>query len=359
MKIGIVLHPYGEDKPAGLARTIFEFTKGMIAVDEENEYVMFLKHRPRVTPVFAGKRWKIEILGDGYLWLDRLRHATPCDCYLFNTPVMPLFFRPRRAIVLALDFAYIVFPPKGIKGWLQNMFTRWYHWFSLRRADTIVAISQATKKDVISFFGIPEKRVQVVLCGFKNVCAISEEVIGVPEHFFLFVGIVKARKNVFNVVRAFNEFKNKHLSDYKLVIAGNAQGEYADRIRGYIQKEGIGDDVIFIGHLNDGELSYLYRKAFVLVFPSFIEGFGYPVLEAMACGLPVITSRFTSLGEICANGSALLVDPVRVNEIREAMQEIATKPDVREQLVRNGYAQAKKFSWEKAAGELLKIIKGL
>ena len=355
MKIGIILHPYGEDKPAGLSRTIFELAKGMIETDTANEYIVFLKKKPRILPSFPGNNWKIEILGDNLLWLNRLKRATQCDTYLFNTPVLPLFWKPKRSIVLALDFAYYYFPPKGIKGRLLNMFTFWYHGRSLRRADGIVAISKATKKDVMELFHIPEQDIHVVLCGFKNVCAVPETPIQLPEKFFLFVGVMKQRKNVFNVVRAFREFYPSH-KDYSFVLGGKAEGAYVEEMKSYIAQEGIEDNVHFIGHLNDGELSHVYRKAFALVFASFIEGFGYPVLEAMACGLPVITSKFTSLSEICQNGSALLVDPAKPEEITNAMEQIAAHRDIREELMRNGREQSKKFSWEKAGREMVSMM---
>lgn len=358
MKIGIILHPYGEDKPAGLSRTIFELARGMIEMYSEHEYVIFLKKKPRVMPSFPGTRWKVEILGDGLFWLNRLKRSIPCDAYFFNTPVLPIFWKPKNSLVLALDFAYYYFPPKGVKGKLLNMLTFWYHGRSLRLADKIIAISEATKKDVIKLFGISENRVSVVLCGFKDICTVSETHIALPEKFFLFVGVMKERKNVFNVVRAFREVHRNH-RDYALVLGGKAEGSYVEDIKAYIAKERIGDSVHFVGHLNDGELSYIYRKAIALVFVSFIEGFGYPVLEAMACGLPVITSRFTSLGEICQNGSALLVDPTNVGEIALAMERMATDAELRDEFVHNGSNQARMFSWQKAGREMVEIATSL
>lgn len=355
MTIGIILHPHGEDKPAGLARTIFEFVNGMLAVDRANEYIIFLKQEPRVRPQFAGTNWHVEILGEGYFWLNRLKERTQCDIYLFNTPVLPLFWKPNRAAVLALDFAYYYFPQKGTRARVLNRLTFWYHKRSLHRADSIIAISEATKADTVKLFGIAPDRIRVVLCGYKNVCAALETALELPERFFLYVGVLKERKNVLNVVRAFREFVRSH-STFKLVIGGKAEGSYADQVRRYIDQEGIGREVMFVGHLNDGQLSYLYKKAFALVFPSFIEGFGYPVLEAMSCGLPVITSKTTSLGEICQNNSALLADPASIIELTVAMATLAENETVRKELIKNGRAQAERFSWEKAGREIIMIL---
>ena len=356
MKIGIVLHPYGEDQPAGLARTIFELTKGMLTVDKENEYIIFLKRKPRVIPELPGTNWKVHVLGEGLFWLNNLRSAPQCDVILFNTPVLPFGYKPKRSVVLALDFAYYYFPPRGFKAKLLNRFTFWVHKRSLRRADGIIAISEATKKDTVSLFGIAPEKIRVVLCGFKNVCASSEKVVPLPEKFFLFVGVMKERKNVFNVVRAFRQISEKY-PNYMLVLGGRAQGAYVETMKRYIRREGIEARVRWIGHLNDHELSYVYRRAYALVFASFIEGFGYPVLEAMACGIPVITSKTTSLGEICQNDSALLVDPARTDEIASAMERLITESPLSHMLIRNGQEQVKKFSWEKAGKEMIEAIR--
>ena len=358
MRIGIILHPYGENQPAGLARTIFELTKGMLSVDAHNEYVIFLKQKPAVMPELPGNNWKVHILGKGLLWLDKLKHAPVCDVILFNTPVVPLFYRPKKSLALALDFAYYYFPPSGIRATLLNWFTFWTHKRSLKRADLIVAISVATKKDVVDLFGISSEKIKVVLCGFKDVCAVAEKRVMVPEKYFLFVGVMKRRKNVFNVVAAFRMISEKY-PEYMLVLGGRAEGEYVDEMKRYIKDEGIIQRVKFIGHLNHSELSYVYRHAYALVFASFIEGFGYPVLEAMACGTAVITSQGTSLGEICQHGSALLVDPVSVNDLASAMERIICDPNLREELIRNGREQAKKFSWEKAGREMVGIMNTL
>lgn len=356
MKIGIVLHPYGEDQPAGLARTIFELTRGMLAVDHENEYIVFLKRKPRVMPLLPGSNWRVYILGEGLLWLSRLKKAPFCDVTIFNTPVLPLWYTPSHAIVLALDFAYYYFPPSGLSATLLNWFTFWYHRRSLFRVDRIVAISEATKQDTIKLFHVAPEKIDVVLCGFKDVCTAAQIPIDAPEKFFLFIGVMKERKNVFNVVRAFRNICNR-FPDYMLVLGGRAEGDYVDEMKRYIKEEGIEHRVFFIGHLNDGQLSFLYRKAHALVFASFIEGFGYPVLEAMACGTPVITSKTTSLGEICQDGSALLVDPARVDELACAMERVIVDPQLRDELIHNGYKQVKKFSWEKAGREMVGIVK--
>jgi glycosyltransferase involved in cell wall biosynthesis len=358
MKIGILLHPYDEKKPAGLARTILELTKALLKEDSQNKYIIFVKNKPEIMPDLPGKNWRVEILGSGFLWLDKgLRRSTQCDVYVFNTPIMPLIYRPRKSIVIALDYAYWYFPPRGIAAKIKNWGLFLYNWFSLRRADRVVAISEATKKDTIRFFGIPADRIDIMYLALNPVCGVAEEAVSVPEKFFLFVGIIKERKNVWNIVKAFNEF-NKSRKGYKLLIGGNAEGEYYEKITGYVRSENLVQDVVFLGHLNDHQISFLYKRAAALVFPSIVEGFGMPVAEAMDCGLPVITSNTTSLPEV-GGEAALIVDPYNVSEITTAMMKIVDEPQLQEEMIRKGYIQARKFTWDKSAKKLLEVIKSM
>ncbi len=357
MRIGIILHPYDEDKPAGLARTIFEWTKGMLSIDKKNEYIVFLKNTPRKNPDLPGKNWRVESTGGGIFWLDNLRKKTLCDVYVFNTPVMPLFFKPKRSVVLALDFAYYYLAPKTIRGQFFKWFTYFYHFLSLKRANSIVAISRATRDDVVKLFGIPADRMSVIYLGYKHICAVSETAVsGTPsEKFFFFAGIIKERKNVYNTVRAFHLFSQK-VKGFKLAIAGSPTGSYFEKIKKYIAENHLSDSVIFLGHLNDGELSYVYKKAYAFLFPTLIEGFGMPVAEAMDCGVPVITSNQSSLKEVGGEGSSLLVDPYDPADIADKMVRLTEDESLRRRLIEKGNLQSKKFSWEHSARELLAIL---
>ncbi len=356
-KIGIVLHPYGEDKPAGLARTIFEFTKALVAYDPDNEYIIFLKKAPRTAPDLPGRNWRIVVLGEGLLWLERLSHAPQADIYVFNTPVMPLWWRPRRSVVLALDFAYKHFPPNNLDltGRIRNRIMEWYHGRSLRRADKIITMSEATRKDVLRFFHIPEAKVKAVHWGFKQICNVAAETVEVPAEFFLFVGVMKERKNVLNVVKGFREFSRSH-ARHALVLCGRGEGEYMQRLKDYIRDEGIASRVIFPGYLTEGQVAYLYQHATALVFPSFVEGFGFPVLEAMDCGTAVITSDCSSLAELGDGGAAVLVDPHQSDRIGAAMAMLADDEGLRENFIRRGSARAADFLWERRAPHFIQAI---
>ena len=107
------MHPYGEKRPGGLPRIIHGWTEALLSVDRKNEYVIFFKDKPESLPVLPGNNWQTEVLGRGRFWLDRLRHHTICDVYLFNTPVLPFFWKPPKSVVIALDYPYKYLPPRS------------------------------------------------------------------------------------------------------------------------------------------------------------------------------------------------------------------------------------------------------
>jgi glycosyltransferase involved in cell wall biosynthesis len=358
MKIGIVLHPYDEDRPAGLARTIYGFTKGMLSVDRENEYIIFVKKNPRIPPVLSGKNWRLEPMSGGRLWLHEIKKI-PVDVCIFNTPVISPFYKKEKTVVLALDYGYWYIRRNTIVGLIRRYITYFINFYSLHRAGKIIAISEATKEETIKLFKVSPKKIEVIYCGYDKICDISEKKRDdLPQKYFLFVGMVKRRKNVARSVEAFYEFQKKH-SGFSFVVAGNTKNAYCDGIRKYVREKGISEKVVFIDYPSDAELSYIYRNAFALCFPTLVEGFGYPVLEGMGCGIPVITSNRSSLKEVGGGGSALLVNPDSTKEIAGAMSRLADNPGLREKLIEKGFSHIKNFSWEKTGQETVRFLKSL
>lgn len=357
MRIGIVLNPYGESKPGGLARVIFEWTKALITRDKVNEYIVFLKHEPKKKPDIPGENWRVEVLGEGPLWLDRIRSREKCDIYIFNTPVLPFFYRPEKSVIIAYDFPYKHLPSTSLKELIQYKLTGIYHKISMQRAQSIIAVSKSTKDEIVKLFGIESKKITPIYHGFKRICLEEEKAVVLPERFFFFAGTIKERKNVLNIVKAYELFRKDGLGQgHKLVIGGKKTGSYYESIVEYIHKHGLADDVVFLDHINDHELSYVYKRAEALIFPSLIEGTGNPILEAMDCGIPVITSNIFGPAELGGNGSAVLIDPYKPEAIKDGMQKIVTDQSFRNNLVKGGYEQVKKFSWDIAYKETMELL---
>ncbi len=356
MKIGIILHPYGERYPGGLPRIIYGWAEALMKADQKNEYIIYVKEKPSITPDFGG-RAKVVVLGSGRFWLNRLKRVEQADVYLFNTPVLPLFWKPKHSIIIALDYPYIYLKAVNIKERLFRFFIRFYHGYSLRRADHVIAVSHSTEKDTIRFFGIPQEKISVVYHGFKDMSKVAVVPFAVPEKFFFFAGTMKERKNVLNIIKAFDIFiKNNPNASHSLLLAGKNEGNYFEKLTHYIQEHSLENRVIFSGHLNEGQIAFAYKHAEALVFPSIVEGTGFPVLEAMGVGTPVITSNIFGPAELGGNGGALLIDPYKPEEIAEAMQKIAFDSKAREEQIRRGFKQARRFRWDSTGKETLAIL---
>jgi len=362
MKIGIVLHPYDEEKPSGLGRFIFELTAEMARQGSEHEFLLYLKKAPRIPLKLPGDNWKVLAgAGGGIFWMDMLlKRNEKADVYIFNTPAMPLFWKPPRSIVIALDFAYKKLPTSSLVHFFKNQFLLLYHARSLSRATHVVATSRATKNDCIRFFGIPEEKMIIIYPGFTRICSLPPKEVAIPPKYFFYIGTIKERKNVLNLVKAFILFKEKTNFPHKLLIGGNNSGTYYETIRRYIQEKGRENDVLFLGYISDEEASFVHRHAEAFVFVTLVEGsFGMPVLEAMDCGTPVITSDTETSLELREAKAALLADPYDSTAIAEAMKNIASDKALREKIAANGKAFSQKISWEIMAREMLDLVKKL
>lgn len=353
MRIGMLLNPYGEKSPGGLGRSIFELAKNLIELDRQNSYAVYFKDKEPPRPSFPGGHWTYAGLGSRAIWLTgAFGMDRALDAYIFFTPIIPFFFRPKRSIVFALDFAYWSFRSSW-RDELSARFLFFLHNRALRQADVVVAISEETKQSVIRLFGVPAERIVVTYLCYVPL-GERKEIMPVPEHFFLFAGVLKERKNVAGIIKAFALFARRNAT-HDLLIVGKTGGAYTESLRRLAHALGVGQRVRFLGYVTDAQLSYLYDKAQALVFPSFIEGFGMPVLEAMHAGLPVITSDSGALAEV-AGEAALLVDPMRPEDIAAAMSRMAGDATLRKELVKKGRIRAGQFSWQKAAREILEVI---
>jgi glycosyltransferase involved in cell wall biosynthesis len=211
-----------------------------------------------------------------------------------------------------------------------------------RQAKKIIAVSESTKNDLVNLYRIDPEKIQVIYSGVGNFRP------GSPGKTILYFGTIEPRKNLIGLIRAFRMIKKPGL---KLVLAGSMGWLYKD-----ILKEAAGDpDIVFTGFFKEEDKEKLYRSASLFVYPSFFEGFGFPPLEAMACGVPVIVSNTSSLPEIVGD-AALMVDPYNIDEMAWLMNEGLNNVCLREELIKRGLARAQMFSWERCARETLKVL---
>ncbi len=249
----------------------------------------------------------------------------------------------------------------------QRLYLRFITNYQLNSATALIAVSESTKKDLVSE-GTYREKISVIYEGFdsslfnpKN-SDLQDNVLKQfdleSKKYFLFVGTIQPRKNLGNLIKAFKGFLNiLPQTDIKLVLAGG-KGWLSDEIFELPKKLGIEDRVKFLGRVPDQQLPVLYSGALALTYPSLYEGFGLPILEAMACGCPVIASNTSSLPEVLGS-AGILVNPLLVEQILEAMLKIAENDRLRDNLIEKGNVQVKKFSWEKCAHETLKLLESL
>ncbi|MFQ5952775.1 MAG: glycosyltransferase family 4 protein [Candidatus Omnitrophota bacterium] len=234
----------------------------------------------------------------------------------------------------------------------------------LDESDLIVVDSNSTKNDLEKMFSPVSKRIEVVYPGrdesFSPIDKESELIgdfkrrHGIDREFILFVGTVEKRKNVMNLVRAYNELKKEKNLPHALVIVG-MKGWEGGKAYELVEELGLKDEVKFTSYIDRRDMNLFYSAADLFVYPSLYEGFGLPILEAFSCGTPTVTSSTTSCGEI-AGDAALTTDPRDTVALKEAMGKVLRDKDLREELGRKGLDRARLFSWDNAAEQFRKIF---
>jgi glycosyltransferase involved in cell wall biosynthesis len=281
----------------------------------------------------------------------------PPDVLFVPAHVLPLI-HPRRSVVTVHDLGYLHYPQAH-----RPADRRYLHWstrWNARQATAVLADSEATKADLLAAYRVPAGKVRVVYLGFALECGAQAERAGEAgaapsRRYLLYVGTLQPRKNLARVIDAFAQIARRpELSGVQLVLAGK-QGWLYDDLFAQAARLGLADRVQFPGYIADADLPALLSGALAFVFPSLYEGFGIPVLEAGACGVPVITSNTSSLPEV-AGDAALLVDPHDVNAIADAMHRLVTDEALRRELAGRGRENVKRFSWEKCAAETLAVL---
>ena len=233
---------------------------------------------------------------------------------------------------------------------------------AIRKAATVATVSQFSKKDILAQYPVPPEKIEVVYSAVKSIFQPNgfEEQLGVKEkytggsEYFLFTGAIQPRKNLVNLLRAFSIFKRRMQSSFKLVLAGRLawkNDEFLELLQTYKYR----DDVLLTGYLEEPELALLTASAYAMVYPSWFEGFGVPVLEAMQCGVPVLTSKDSSMEEI-SEGVALYFDPANVDDIAYKLMFIYKQEGERSSLVQRGKVIAAQYSWQKTADALWKQV---
>lgn len=334
--------------------------QAMLRLDTPHRFVLYFRDQPPPGLFPDHPRVRQRVIPWPRLWT----HTRFALSLLLNRPdvtfvpahTLPLWL-PGPAVVTVHDLGYIYFPEAHPT--LSRRYLDWSTRHSVRRATRVIVDSLATAQDLAAHYGVPESCIRLVypsvdesLAPVRDPQALAtvRARYKLPERYLLFVGTLQPRKNIARLVQGYARWRASLPScDVALVLAGQ-QGwlfdpEWTAGVEG----------VILPGYVHDADVAALYSGALALVFPSLHEGFGFPVLEAMRCGTPVITSNTSSLPEVAAD-AALLVNARDTAEIARAIGRIVTDQPLREELITKGLAHAQTFTWQRAAERALHVL---
>lgn len=284
------------------------------------------------------------------------------DAVLLTTDSKCPFFLPKSCTLIPLITDLAVYRMPEVYQGSRVFLWRLQYLYVRRRANFLLAISEFTKKEIIELWHIPPEKIHIVPCACSPVITretsrerLSQlrEKYDLPEQFILFVGNSNPRKNLTRLIQALDRAKTEKNLPHQLIIAGE-QGWKFDRdqvMQGIRHRK----DIRFIGFVPDEDMPALYSAASLFAFPTLYEGFGIPVLEAQSCGVPVLTSKCSSLPEVGGDG-AFYVNPYDVESISDGIRAILTDSVLSQSLIRQGLRNVKRFSWESSARRLDEII---
>ena len=356
----------------------YQLASALARVDQENSYLLYAvfyyiahpDHRRAALPMAPNVRVALRGLPPKavpFLWRtlrsDRLKEFLLGDADIVHsmTYCAPRL-RRRRLVVTIYDLTFVTHPEYHLPANVEHCLTGTRR--AIERADALVTISEASRHDLLEHFKVDDDRIVVThLAADPAVTRVTDALrreavrrrYGLPERFVLFLGALEPRKNLVRLLEAFAALAPPVRQEFALVVAG-AQGWLNHDVRERIEKLGVQDRVHLVGYVAPQDLAALYSLATVLAYPSLSEGFGLPVLEAMACGTPVLTSNAPALREV-AGDAALLVPPSDVDAIASGLTRLLEDAPLRAELQARGARRAPLFSWDRCARETLAVYR--
>ncbi|MEF3279926.1 MAG: glycosyltransferase family 4 protein [Elusimicrobiota bacterium] len=275
-----------------------------------------------------------------------------CDIFWsphYNIPLLPI--KAKKLMVTIHDVYHLAF--KNTLTLKQKLYADLMFYVATRKPDIILTDSNFSKKEIIKYTKT-SKNIEVVYNAVDEKLFFSSDNVS-KEDYILYVGNIKPHKNLIRALEAFSLIKNSKL---KFKIVGKYENFITFDKKAIEKINNNSERVELTGYVDNDKLRYLYQKAKLLLFPSLYEGFGLPPLEAMACGCPCVVSNVASLPEVCGD-AAYYVDPYSVENIAEGIEKVLADESLRQDLIRKGFENIKRFSWEKSANKIIEIIESL
>lgn len=365
MKLGIDAHKFAAARPTGTERYSAEVIEALIRTRDPRDEITLYTSRPLEHSWPHGVqireiRHLPPIHPFTYVGLSRELQSRPVD--LLFVPAHELPLRPPRSVVTIHDVAFRKYPEAY--GLLARWRLEWSTRRSLERAWRIVAISEATKRDLVDLYGADPAKIRVIHpgftpSGFHPDKRKSDETLRRLRlergHYFFYVGRIEAKKNLERLIKAFNAGRKSGEISWRLVLAG-APGSGTERIEEEVRRLRLESEVIRPGYISEKDRQILLHAAGAQVVPSLYEGFGFPVLEAFGAGVPVLASTGGSLPEV-AGDAALLVPPIDTASFKTGMIRLEHDEGLRNELIKKGRARMAEFNWDKAGAALWQLFR--
>ena len=375
MRIAIDIRPLLR-RPTGVGRYLIGLIEALSLLDEENAYLLFtsslrdrfIEGSLRIGENFEVRDFHLPVRLVNLLW-HRLRFP-PVETLLGRLDIAhspsPLIMPTRKAKrIITLHDLYFLRHPELAYGEIRRDYIPLVR-KSAVFAHSAISVSQFTKNEAVELIGIPEEKVRVIPSGVsphffervdKGKIVQVKRIFGIKGNYLIFVGGGEPRKNLPLALSAFRMFLGRTNFRFSLVVIGGL-GRWEKEIMSEIDRLSLWDNVILTGYVVDESLIPLYAGADALLYPSRYEGFGFPMLEAMAVGTPVIASDTSSLPEI-AGSAVVLLPPDDPEAWADAMYRLIFEPELRKELIKKGKERAREFSWEEAARKTLSLYREL
>ena len=357
------------EKRVGVNKFAFELIWSIYRLKPKNSYFLIFLNQPSLKDLPPETSWwQYQVFGPKFFWTwtglaKRLFFGQPRPDVLFSPSHYGPKFSPIPYVVSIMDLGFLRWPDQFTKkDFLQlKMWTE----MSAQKAAGIITISNFSKNDISDTYKINPAKIKVVYPGIKELRIKNLELrimikklkreYNINDDYLLYLGTLKPSKNIEGLIRAYNILVSKY-PNIQLVIAGK-KGWLYNRVFKLVESLNLKNKVVFTGFVSDQEKEILLASAKALVLPSFWEGFGIPVLEAMSLGTPVVCSRAASLPEVGGEAVIYINDPKSVEEIYNALLKMVKLSNKdRQLLIDKGFSQAKKFSWQKAGATTLEFL---
>lgn len=368
MVIGIDASRAFFKKRTGIEEYSFQVIKHLRNKLKDAEVVLYLRPEslaPEKCGFEVPKNWKVKVLKWPRLWtqvglsLELMMH--PVDTLFVPAHIVPCCHTKKTVVVVhGLEYEFI---PEAYS-LFDRLYMRWSIRISCRKAKRVIAVSENTKNDLIRLYKVPSDKINVIYEGYEREKIGPEKVEGKVSSRFkvrnskylLFLGRIEFRKNTLGIIESFEILKKRYNIPHKLVLTGGLGYGYEDVVR-KADASKYKDDIVLTGYVDDESKWKLMKNADVFLFPTFYEGFGLPILEAQSMGVPIVVANNSSIPEVVGQYMRpLLVDPNDYDRIAKFTYKIISDKELRENIIKAGYENIKRFSWDLCSEKIAEVL---